>query len=233
MERSGVRNLRDKRHELVPIEPLAQRQEIHQHLFQRPGTVTAIGLRRQRGNLAAQAWRSNARSPQQPQMPMAVSKAWPEADEEGGSSTVWVRERLRINACTANNDESLNAASAASRFSCRTMKSVTAAGSGGVGEKIFYARVIAPGQRRRILSRLGGDRSGRAGPSREMPARRAACTSIWAAPNLCSPARVRPCSSNAGPFRPAFSMNAGIHSPQVHGHQQTTGQQRQSENGAN
>ncbi len=148
-------------------------------------------------------------STRRPQAETAASKAWPEADDDGGRSTVLVRERLRINSSTADDDEWLKAASAASRFCCRTMKSVKGSApafdAGALPGKRFFTCVSAP--------HVNAAEFCRAWPaiiwsSRSQPgnaSNRAACTSIWAVPNFCSPASVFPSSSSAGPVRPALA----------------------------
>ena len=77
-----------------------------------------------------------------PPMQTAASKAWPEAEDDGGKRAVLFNERLRNNSWTAGTGESRSCVSAASRFSCRMMKSVNGwvprgRRMGIAGEKIF------------------------------------------------------------------------------------------------
>jgi len=144
-----------------------------------------------------------------PPMQTAASKAWPEAEDDGGKRAVLFNERLRNNSWTAGTGESRSWVSAASRFSCRMIKSVNGwalpAGGWALPAKRFFTRASSP------QARAAGFCCARlviVSPSRSQPgnsARRAACMSIRAVPNFCSPARVRPSSSNIGPLRPACS----------------------------
>jgi hypothetical protein len=59
-----------------------------------------------------------------PQTDSAASKAWPEEDDEGGNSTVFVRSRQRISSRTAGVALAASNSSARSRFSSRMSASV-------------------------------------------------------------------------------------------------------------
>ena len=103
---------------------------------------------------------------------------------------------------------------------------------GVAGEKTFHARVIAPGQRRRILPRLVGNHLVEPVPAGKCLQPRRLHEHLGRAQFLFT--RQGPSLfQQRGPVPAGPSKDAGVHRPQVHGHQQTAGQQRQSEDGAN
>ena len=113
-----ILDLRDKCHELVPVEPVGQRHEIHEHLFQGFRIAATVGRRSRQNKCRHSCSPSNARHPAtSPHSNSATSKACPEADDDGGKRTVLFKARVRNNSCTTDDCESRKWASAASRFS--------------------------------------------------------------------------------------------------------------------
>jgi len=145
-------------------------------------------------------------SSNRPHSETAVSNAWPDADDDGGKSTVPFSARQRSNSCTTGTGELCRYASAASRFSGRTRKSVAGPASVAGALKSFSSRASSPhisaaGCCNAWFVTLSARRSQPATPARCAP-----CASSCAAPSRPSAASAWPCSSKAGPFLPALAM---------------------------
>src|ERR1039458_4360858 len=137
-----------------------------------------------------------------PQTDSAVSKAWPEADCDGGKRTVLFSARHRSNSCTAGRGEPCKSSSINPRFSCRTTNSVNGSGPdfgslASLSKRRSKRRSLSPPQ----TSQSGCCRAELliATPSFSQPESFSACAtgkSNWAAPNSFSFTSASPCSIN-------------------------------------